>query len=74
MPVASPDILAAFWNKACEAEIGIKVKVNIDRERFRADLYAIRKAMAKPEWDEFILFLPNDGCVWFVRKDTEMPE
>lgn len=74
MPTA-PDLLSSLWNRACAEEIGIKVKVNKDREQFRRELYDHRRANPQEEkWMEIMLFCPNDGKVWFVKKATEMPE
>lgn len=70
----SNDILGAFFNRALEEEIGIGVKVTMDHVQFRDALYVCRKAVGDKRWDEIMIFMPNDGRVWLVKKSTEMKE
>lgn len=69
MPLA-PDIYQALFERAMQVEIGIGVATN--EQRLLAAQLGAHKKRTEPAFDEIMVFKPENGEVWLVKKATEL--
>lgn len=67
----SPLILQALYDRALEEEIGIAFRVE-NRRLFINKLYAFRKESREPQYDNIIIYSPNTGEIFMVKKTVEL--
>jgi hypothetical protein len=70
------EVSIAYWTAALEAEIGIAIEVEGNREAVRAEMYAARVAEGDPAFHELIVFLPTRPMneIWVVKKATDLED
>lgn len=65
----------AAWDRALSEEIGIRIRPpeGTDKRQFVNGLYKARQDAKNPDHEKLMLFQPNNGEVWIVKKATEVP-
>lgn len=71
----NPALLQSLWDRALVEEIGIRFTVDgKSKMSFINELYTWRKTNGAAIYATLMIFQPNDGKIYIVKRATELRE